>query len=80
MAETEDARPGMFLRPRARMLRILGEELISNELVAIIELVKNAYDADATRVLIRFAPPLVKGEGRAWEFINDTVVGSTLGL
>lgn len=41
------------LRPRARMLRILGRELISSETVAVIELVKNAYDADATHVLIR---------------------------
>jgi hypothetical protein len=46
------------LRPRARLLRTLGEELISNEVVAVIELVKNAYDADATRVLVRFVGPL----------------------
>lgn len=39
----------LALRPRARILRTLGEELISNETVAVIELVKNAYDADATR-------------------------------
>ena len=46
------------------MLRTLGEELISNEVVAVIELVKNAYDADATRVLIRFFGPLEPGKGR----------------
>ena len=46
------------------MLRTLGEELISNEIVAVIELVKNAYDADATRVLIRFVGPLEPGKGR----------------
>lgn len=46
------------LRPRARLLRTLGQELISNEVVAVIEIVKNAYDADATKVLIRFIPPL----------------------
>lgn len=51
------------LRPRARLLRILGEELISSESVAIIELVKNAYDADATRVLVRFIGPLEIGKG-----------------
>lgn len=55
--------PGSALRPRARLLRTLGEELISNEVVAVIELVKNAYDADATRVLIRFAGPLEPGKG-----------------
>lgn len=52
------------LRPRARILRTLGDELISSETVAVIELVKNAYDADATRVLVRFREPLEIGRGR----------------
>jgi signal transduction histidine kinase len=52
------------LRPRARIMRTLGQELISNEAVAIIELVKNAYDADATRVLIKFTGPLLPKMGR----------------
>ena len=51
------------LRPRARIMRTLGDELISSEIVAVIELVKNAYDADATRVLVRFRPPLEPGLG-----------------
>lgn len=51
------------LRPRARILRTIGDELISSETVAIIELVKNAYDADATRVLVRFQNPLDVGQG-----------------
>ena len=45
------------------MLRTLGEELISNEIVALIELVKNAYDANATNVLIRFSGPVELGKG-----------------
>ena len=56
--------PGSALRPRARLLRTLGEELISNEVVAVIELVKNAYDADATHVLIHFTGPLEPGKGQ----------------
>jgi HSP90 family molecular chaperone len=52
------------LRPRARILRTFGNELTSSETVAVIELVKNAYDADATRVLIRFQGPLEIGQGR----------------
>jgi signal transduction histidine kinase len=51
------------LRPRARILRTFGDELISSETVAVIELVKNAYDADATRVLVRFQGPLEIGHG-----------------
>lgn len=41
-------------RPRARLLSLLGEQLISDQAVGLIELVKNAYDADATRVDIEF--------------------------
>src|SRR5258708_6869169 len=58
------------LRPRARILRTLGEELISNETVAVLELVKNSYDADARIVLIKFQDELQKGKGRL-EIIDD---------
>ena len=51
-------------RPRAHLLRTLGDELISSETVAVIELVKNAYDADATRVLVRFQGSLEIGQGQ----------------
>ena len=51
------------LRPRARLVRALGDELISSESVAVTELVKNAYDADATDVLLRFIEPLEQGKG-----------------
>jgi len=53
----------MVLRPRARVVHTFGDELISSEVVALIELVKNSYDADAKRVLIRFFGPLTDGEG-----------------
>lgn len=35
-------------KPRARLLAQLGDQLIKNEYIAVIELIKNAYDADAT--------------------------------
>jgi hypothetical protein len=54
----------MILRPHAHILRRIGDELISSETVAVIELVKNAYDADATRVLVRFQGLLEIGQGR----------------
>ena len=53
----------LALRPRARLVRSLGDELISSEWVAVTELVKNAYDADATDVLLRFIGPAKQGEG-----------------
>lgn len=42
------------MRPRARLIALIGDELISDEPVALVELVKNAYDADATRVDVSF--------------------------
>jgi len=42
------------MRPYARLLAMLGDQLIKNELIAIIELVKNSYDADASWVKISF--------------------------
>ncbi|MDI6694277.1 MAG: ATP-binding protein [Anaerolineales bacterium] len=53
-----------FFRPRARIMRTLGDELISSETVALLELVKNAYDADATDVDIIFEGPFKKGQGK----------------
>lgn len=43
-----------IMRPKARLISLLGDELISDERVAVVELVKNAYDADATKVTVKF--------------------------
>ena len=42
----------LVFEPRARLLLQLGDELIRSENIALLELVKNSYDADATRVQI----------------------------
>lgn len=63
MTDKKDSAAGKALRPRARIMRTLGEELISSETVALIELVKNSYDADAGFVWIHFDGPLIKGMG-----------------
>lgn len=42
------------LRPKARLIKTIGEELISNDIVAIIELVKNSYDANSPIVTVTF--------------------------
>ena len=39
-------------RPRARVLQLLGDELIGSSRLAVFELVKNAYDADANEVVV----------------------------
>lgn len=35
-------------KPKARILLQLGDQLIKNESIALLELVKNSYDADAS--------------------------------
>ena len=46
---------GSFVfKPRARLIKTIGEELISNDNVAITELVKNSYDAGSPIVEITF--------------------------
>lgn len=42
------------IRPYARLLTMLGEQLIKNEQIALAELIKNSYDADAEWVKVRF--------------------------
>ncbi len=62
-------------RPRARMLLQLGDQLIRSENIAISELVKNSYDADATfcEVVFNNIDNKEKGEIR----IIDDGIGMT---
>ena len=41
-------------RPYARLLTMLGDQLIKNERIALVELIKNSYDADASWVKVTF--------------------------
>lgn len=66
-------------RPKARLLVLLGEQLIGSARLALFELVKNAYDADATRVDVILnlddpAPTILvedDGVGMSFEDIRD---------
>lgn len=49
---TDEEDDGPRFRPRARLLQLLGDQLIGSPRLAIFELVKNAYDADATRAVV----------------------------
>lgn len=55
--------PRLTFRPRARIIRTIGDRLISGPEAAVIELVKNSYDADARSVRITLIPPLRTGSG-----------------
>jgi signal transduction histidine kinase len=50
-------------KPRARLLLQLGDQLIKNESIALVELIKNSYDADATKVDILMYEPDSSEEG-----------------
>ena len=52
-----------FFKPRARLLLQLGDQLIKNESIALLELVKNAYDAGATIAEITLTKVNVPTEG-----------------
>src|SRR5580692_13145067 len=70
----------LAFRPRARLLQLLGDELIGNPRLAVFELVKNAYDADANHVIVTLdlrslQNPSIKvvddGEGMTIDTIRD---------
>lgn len=42
------------IRPAARLLRTIGQDLIKDTYAAIVELVKNAYDADSPEAIVKF--------------------------
>lgn len=61
---------------RARLLKLLGEELIGSSHLAIFELVKNAYDADADCVDVNIDNPMNIETG--FISIKDNGAGMTL--
>ncbi len=51
MTETKE----LSFTPYARLLTMLGDQLIKNERIALVEIIKNAYDADASWVKVTFS-------------------------
>jgi signal transduction histidine kinase len=51
MIETKE----LSFTPYARLLTMLGDQLIKNERIALVEIIKNAYDADASWVKVTFS-------------------------
>ncbi|MFA7003196.1 MAG: ATP-binding protein [Verrucomicrobiia bacterium] len=79
MKETENtqksaAQREIAFRMHPRVFAALGADLVTNDVVAVIELVKNAYDAFATRVDVRFRE--TKEDGLILE-IEDNGTGMT---
>ena len=63
--------PPLHFTVDAELLRELGERLVGKPHIALAELIKNSYDADATQVTIKFSPD----EG--WIEVNDNGHGMT---
>lgn len=62
----------MHFRPSARLQKYLGRELIGDPNLAIIEFVKNAYDAGAEMVVVQFE---LNGPGSGRLVISDDGIG-----
>jgi len=45
----------LTFKPYARLLTMLGDQLIKDERIALVELIKNSYDADASWVKVTFS-------------------------
>lgn len=61
--------------PKAHILTLLGNELIKSPVMAIYELVKNSYDADAKKVDVRFRN--IEKLDEAVIIIEDDGIGMT---
>lgn len=62
-------------KPKAHILRLLGEELIKSPIMAIYELVKNSYDADSSYVNVIFSD--ISDQEKATISIEDNGTGLT---
>jgi signal transduction histidine kinase len=61
--KNDDKKSLVSFKPRARLLIQLGDQLIKNESIALVELVKNSYDADANTVNIYMENPEDQDKG-----------------
>ena len=63
---------------------LLGDELIGDDRLAVFELVKNAYDADATRVTVELrligAEPMIRISDNGSGMTEETLIGSWMRL
>ena len=73
-------------RPYARLMNVIGDQLITDKKVAVIEIIKNSYDADASIVKIRFCNMSNVGyntipiEDQAYIEIEDNGCGMSLDI
>ena len=59
----------LHFEPYARLLTMLGDQLIKDEKTALVELIRNSYDADASHVDVRF-----ENFGENWETSDQSKI------
>ncbi|OHB44579.1 MAG: hypothetical protein A2Y13_09470 [Planctomycetes bacterium GWC2_45_44] len=62
--QTKVTLPSPAFRTRARVINQLGEQLIKNESIALLELIKNSYDADASHCTVTMTHPTNLTDGK----------------
>ena len=81
MPKNKDGYESIPFRMHPRVLAALGADLVTNDVVAVIELVKNSYDAFAKKVWIRFRNDAAQGDfleiedngrGMTWDVIKNS--------
>jgi signal transduction histidine kinase len=72
-SESRFRRGELPFQPRARMLLLLGDQLIRDPRIAVFELVKNAYDADSPDATVTMRQ--VTDEKRAHIIVEDSGTG-----
>jgi len=70
----------LSIRPEARIIKTIGADLIKDYYVAVIELVKNAYDADSDKVLITLSLVTEKFYGIDEEYLKFTIEDTGEGM
>jgi signal transduction histidine kinase len=71
LMNTQNRAETFSFRPKARLLVLLGEQLIGSPRLALFELVKNSYDADANSVMVTLTG--LDTEAAAIELLDDGI-------
>jgi len=70
----------LSIRPEARLMRSIGADLIKDYYAAVIELVKNAYDADSDKVTIELSLETADLYGKDEDFLKFTIEDTGEGM
>jgi signal transduction histidine kinase len=70
----------LLIRPEARLIKSIGADLIKDYYAAVIELVKNAYDADSDKVTIVISLEETNLYGKIEEYLKFIIIDTGEGM